>query len=56
MKQIVKVYFLFKNKGFPFLLIFGAQNQLPITFCSDLVCNKTLRVEIQPANTRMSNF
>ena len=25
------------------LKIIGAQNQLPITFCSDLVCNKTLK-------------
>ena len=26
-----------------FLKIIGAQNQLPIIFCSDLVCNKTLK-------------
>ena len=26
-----------------FLKIFSAQNQLPIIFCSDLVCNKTLK-------------
>ena len=26
-----------------FLKIIGVQNQLPITFCSDLLCNKTLK-------------
>ena len=26
-----------------FLKNIGAQNELPITFCSDLVCNKTLK-------------
>ena len=31
-----------------FLKIIGAQNQLPITFCSDLVCNKTLKAKICP--------
>ena len=42
--QIVKVYFLLKKLDFNgFLKIIGAQNQLPITFCSDLVCNKTLK-------------
>ena len=24
-------------------MIIGLQNHLPITFCADLVCNKTLR-------------
>ena len=38
--QIVKVYFLLKNR---FLKIINLQNQLPITYCSDLVCNKTLK-------------
>ena len=39
--QIIKVYFLLK---FRFLTnIIGAQNQLLVTFCSDLVCNKTLK-------------
>ena len=28
-------------KGFQ--KVIGAQNQLPITFCSDLVCNKILK-------------
>ena len=37
--QILKAYFLFKNR---FLMIIGTQNQLPFTFCSDLVWNKTL--------------
>ena len=27
------------------LMIIGAQNQLPITFCSDLECNKTLKAK-----------
>ena len=36
--QIVKVYFVVKKPGFyRFLKIIGAQNQLPIIFCSDLV-------------------
>ena len=28
-----------------FLKISGAQNQLPIIFCLDLVCNKTLKAK-----------
>ena len=31
--QIIKLYFLFNG----FLKIIGVQNQLPITFCSDLM-------------------
>ena len=39
-----------------FLKIIGAQNQLPITFCLDLMRNKTLRLEIRPPHTRVSNL
>ena len=39
--QIVKVYFWLKNR---YLKIIGAQNQLPITFRSDLVCNKAFEI------------
>ena len=35
--QIVKSYFLLKTRFFNGL----QQNQLPITVCSDIVCNKT---------------
>ena len=42
--QIVKVYFLLKDRLISsFVKIIGAQNQLPMTFCSDLVSNKTLK-------------
>ena len=45
--QIVKVYFLGTEildfNGF--LKVIGIQNQLPITFCSDIVCNKTLKAK-----------
>ena len=41
--QIVKVYFLLRNGFNEFLKIVGAQNQLPITFCSDLMRNKTVK-------------
>ena len=34
-----------------FLKIIGVQNQLPITFCLDLVCNKTLKAEMRPHHT-----
>ena len=38
-----KSIFLIEKPGFNgYLKIFGAQNQLTITFWSDLVCNKTL--------------
>ena len=44
MKQIVKEYFWMKNRFLTDLLkIIGAQNKLTITFCSDLVCNRTLK-------------
>ena len=39
-----------------FLNIISAQNPLPITFFSDLVCNKTLRLEIQHPHTRFFNL
>ena len=42
--QILKVYFLLKTQ---FLKIIGAQNQLPITFCSDLM---TLSLKIRPSH------
>ena len=35
--QIVKVYFYLNPR---FLMIIGAQNQLSITICSDLMCIK----------------
>ena len=43
--QIVISIFLIEKPVFNrFLKIIGVQNQLPITFCSDLVCNKILMV------------
>ena len=48
--QFIISIFLIEKMGFNrFLKIIGAQNQLLITFCSDLVCNKTL-------NARNSTF
>ena len=42
---IVKSVFLIEKPGvYEFLKVIGVQNQLPITFCSDLVCKKTLMV------------
>ena len=39
-----KTIFLIEKLAFNgFLKIIDAQNQLPITFGSDLVCNKTLK-------------
>ena len=39
--QIVSSLFIVENPGFNrFLKFIGVQNQLPPTFCSDLVCNK----------------
>ena len=39
-----KSIFLIENPVFNgFLKIVGVQNQLPITFCLDLMCNKTLK-------------
>ena len=50
--QIVKVYFLLKNRFNRFLKIIDAQNQLSITLCSDFVCNKTLDVKnLKPTHT-----
>ena len=49
--QIVKVYFLLKTR---FLKIIGAQNQLAITLCSDLVCNKTLKAS--NSTLKQTNF
>ena len=41
---ICKSIFLIEKPAFNgFLKIIGAQNQLLITFCSDIVCNKTLK-------------
>jgi hypothetical protein len=41
-----KNIFLIKNPGFNgFLKIIGAQNQLPITFCSDLMINRALKAK-----------
>ena len=43
--QIVLSIFLIEKTVFNrFLKIIGVQNQLPIPFCSDLLCNKTLMV------------
>ena len=42
---ILKSIFLIENPFFyEILKVIGVQNQVPITFCSDLVCNKTLMV------------
>ena len=45
--NIVKVYFFIGKPVFNGCLMFkkinGAQNQLHTTFCSDLMCNKTLK-------------
>ena len=42
---IVKSIFLIEKPVFnAFLKVIGVQNQLLITFCSNLVCNKTLMV------------
>ena len=41
-----KSIFLIENPVFNgFLKIIGAQNQLAITFCSDLVCNNSLKAK-----------
>ena len=37
-----------------FLKIISAQNRIPINFCSDLECNKTLKAK--PPHTRNSNL
>ena len=51
--QIVKVIFLLKPRFLTFFLkIFDAQNQLPITFCLDLVCNKTLKAKVRHPHTQ----
>ena len=39
-EQIVISIFLIENPVYKFFKVFGVQNQLPITFCSDLVCNR----------------
>ena len=41
--QIVKAFFIEKTVLNGFLKIVGAQNQLPITFCTDLMCNKDIK-------------
>ena len=41
---IVKSIFLIEKPVNEFSKVIGVQNQLPITFCLDLVCNKTLMV------------
>ena len=42
--QIVKIIFLIEKTSFNgFSKIIGPQNQLPITFCLDLMWNKTLK-------------
>ena len=44
--QIVTSILIIEKPGFNGVLkINGVQNQLPITFCSDLVCNKTLNAQ-----------
>ena len=53
--QIVKVYFLLKNCFNGFLKIIGVQNQLPITFYSELIRNKTIKARNSTPHTRMSN-
>ena len=37
-------------------LIIGAQNQLPITFCLDIVCNKTLKAKKSTPTHTISNL
>jgi hypothetical protein len=51
--QIVKVYFLLKTRFLTnFFKIVGAQNQLHITFCPDLMRNKTLKARnLTPTHT-----
>ena len=51
--QIEMIIFLIEKL---ILKIIGVQNQLPITFFSNLVCNKILNLEIQPQHTRISNL
>ena len=46
--QIVISIFLIKKPFFNrFLIIIGVQNQLPITFCSDLLCNILLHINYE---------
>ena len=45
--QIVKCTFLIEKAILIEFLKIGAQNQLTITFCSDLVCNKTLKAHMK---------
>ena len=52
--QIVKVYFLLKTRFLTIFKDYLLQNQLPITFCLDLVCNKTLQARNSTPHTRMS--
>ena len=37
-------------------MIIGARNQLPITFCSDLRQNKTLKARNSTPHTKVSNI
>ena len=54
--QIVLSIFLIENPVFnQFLKIIYVQNQLPITFCAVLVCNKTLMVRNSTHKLEFSN-
>ena len=50
-------YISYLKTGFKeYLKIIGAQNLLPITFYSDLMCNKTLKAKIRSPHTRIYNL